>query len=122
MQTIGNKNMALANEAHAFGSFAITLQDDESAVLTLPVDYGHVMVAESSASTHGMAWVRGTAAAKYFGGANFDVLVNTVLSGITGTDGKLTISTNGGSFYIENRTGVAINVSITFLGMAANRI
>lgn len=122
MITLNNDPRCASNEAQSFGSFAIALKDDESASLTLPVDYGHVFVAESSASNHGMAWVRGSAAAKYFGGANFDVLVNTVLNGTTGTDGKLTVSSNGGKFYIENRTGAAINISITFLGMATNRI
>lgn len=122
MITINNKKQADANEAQAYGSFAITLQDDESAIMTLPVDYGHVLVAEASLATHGMAWVRGSLAVKYFGGANFDVVANTILNGTTGVDGKMTISTNANNFYIENRSGAAVNISITFLGMAANRI
>ncbi|QDK20824.1 hypothetical protein ES815_21925 [Leclercia adecarboxylata] len=122
MVTVNNDPRCATNEAQSFGSFAIALQDDEAAVLNLPVDYGHVFVAESSTSNHGMAWIRGSSAVKYFGGANFDVLTNTVLSGITGADGKLTISSNGSKCYIENRTGAAINISMTFLGMATNRI
>lgn len=122
MITINNDPRCATNEAQSFGSFAIALKDDESAALVLPVDYGHVFVAESGSNNHGMAWVRGSSAVKYFGGSNFDVLINTVLNGTTGTDGKLTISSNGGKFYIENRTGTTINISITFLGMATNRI
>ena len=122
MITINNKKQTAANEAQAFGSFAIPLADDESAMLALPVDYGHVLVAELSNASHGMAWVRGSSAVKYVGGAGFDVVVNTVLNGTTGVDGKLTISTSAGNFYVENRLGAAITLSITFMGMAANRI
>lgn len=122
MITINNDPRCASNEAQSFGSFAIALQDDDAAVLNLPVDYGHVFVAESSTSNHGMAWIRGSSAVKYFGGVNFDVLSNIVLNGTAGTDGKLTVSSNGGKFYIENRTGSAISISVTFLGIAANRI
>lgn len=122
MITLSNKKTAAGNEAQSFGSFAISLADDESAMLVLPVDYGHVLLAEASTASHGMAWVRGSSAAKYFGGANFDVVANIVLNGTTGVDGKLTISTNSGNFYVENRLGAAITLSITFLGIAANRI
>lgn len=111
-----------ASESPAFGSFAVTLADDESMTMRLPVDFGHVLVADASLTNHGMAWVRGSSASKYFGGANFAVLVNTILTGTTGTDGQVTISTNSNNFYIENRAGASINISITFLGIAANRI
>lgn len=122
MITLSNKKAADGNEAQAFGSFAIPLADDESAMLALPVDYGHVLVAETSLASHGMAWVRSSNAVKYFGGANFAVASNTVLSGTTGVDGNMTVSTNAGNFYIENRTGAAVTLSITFLGIASNRI
>lgn len=122
MKTISNVKEAGAAESQSFGSFAVNLEDDESVVLAMPVDYGHVLVAEASVTTHGMAWVRGTTAVKYFGGTNFDVIVNTVLSGTTGTDGKLTVSANSNNFYLENRTGAAVNVSITFLGISSLRM
>lgn len=122
MISINNDPRCAANEAQAFGSFAVALADDEAAVLNLPVDYGHVMVAESSSATHGMAWVRGSSAVKYFGGVNFDAITNVALNGTTGADGKITISTNANKFYIENRSGTQVNISITFLGIAANRI
>lgn len=122
MVTIESNVRVGASESPAFGSFAITLADDESAVMKLPVDYGHVLVAEASLASHGMAWVRGSSAVKYFGGAGFTVLVNTILNGTTGTDGQMTISTSVGNFYVENRTGVSVKLSITFLGIAANRI
>lgn len=122
MVTIDNKKSVGANEAQAFGSFAVSLADDESAMLLLPVDYGHVLLAEASANSHGMAWVRANASVKYFGGINFDVVLNTPLLGTTGTDGKITISTSGGNFYVENRLGAAIVLSITFFGMSLNRI
>lgn len=122
MKTISNVKEVGAAESQSFGSFAVNLADDESVVLALPIDYGHVLVAEASASSHGLAWVRGSLAVKYFGGANFDVLGNAVLSGTTGTDGKLTVSTNSSNFYLENRTGAAVNVSITFLGISSLRM
>lgn len=122
MITIESNQRVGGSESPAFGSFAVTLADDESATMKLPVDFGHVLLADAGVSTHGMAWVRGSSAVKYFGGASFTVLVNTVLNGTTGTDGQMTISTSGGNFYIENRTGVSVNASITFFGMAVNRI
>lgn len=122
MITVDSNNRTAGNEAPAFGSFAVSLADDESAVMAMPVDYGHVLVADTSTNSNGMAWIRGSSAVKYFGGANFAVLVNTVLNGTTGTDGQLTVSTNANNFYIENRLGAAVNLSITFLGIAANRI
>ncbi|WP_324043991.1 hypothetical protein [Aeromonas dhakensis] len=122
MIAVNNNKKMGGNEAAAFGSMAVSLLDDESAVMVLPVDYGHVLIAESSSATHGMAWVRGSSSVKYAGGANFDVVTNTVLEGTTGIDGKITISTNNNNFYVENRSGAPVSLSITFLGMAANRI
>lgn len=122
MITIESNQRVGGSESPAFGSFAVTLADDESATMKLPVDFGHVLLADAGIATHGMAWVRGSSAVKYFGGASFAVLVNTILNGTTGTDGQLTISTNSGNFYVENRTGTSVSISITFLGIAANRI
>ncbi len=122
MITISNNTQTDAAEAQAFGSFAFALADDEAGVCKLPIEVGHVFVAESSTLSHGLAWMRGTAAVKYSGGANFIALSNTALAGTTGTDGNLTISSSAGNFYIENRTGVAIKASVTFIGLAAARI
>lgn len=122
MLTIPNKVSIGGAESQTFGSFAITLKDDESCTLKLPIDAGHVLIAELSSASHGMAWVRGSSAVKYFGGNKFAVLVNTPLLGTTGEDGFLTISTSAGDFYLENRTGVTIEVSVTFLGITADRI
>lgn len=122
MITIESNTRVGGNESPAFGSFAVTLADDESATMKLPVDFGHVLVAENSLNTHGLAWMRASAATKYFGGANFTALSNTILTGTTGTDGQLTVSSNAGNFYIENRVGAAVNLSVTFLGISANRI
>lgn len=122
MVVINNDPRCAANESQAFGSFAFAISDDDYAVLNMPVDYGHVLVAESSSATHGLAWVRGSLAVRYFGGVNFDVIANVALNGTTGVDGKITISTNNSKFYIENRSGNPVNLSITFLGIAANRI
>lgn len=122
MKIINNNSSSSGAEAQSFGSFAITLQDDESAVLSLPVRHGHVLISTSDVDTHGMVWVRHSSAVKYFGGAKLDVLVNTILSGTTGTDGKITISTNSGDFYIENRRGISVSLSLTFLGIAAVRM
>lgn len=122
MITIESNQRVDGNEAPTFGSFAITLLDDESATMKLPFDFGHVLVAEVSNSAHGMAWMRGSSAVKYAGGANFTASANVILTGTTGVDGQMTVSSNANNFYIENRTGATVNVSITFLGIAANRI
>lgn len=122
MKTISNLASCGATESQSFGSFAVNLADDESVMLSMPIKYGHVFVAEAASLTNGMAWVRGSHAVKYFGGANFAVSSNTVLTGTTGVDGNLTVSTNSNNFYLENRTGVEINVSITFLGINSVRI
>lgn len=122
MITLESRSYFNGAEAHAFGSFAVTLLDDESMMVPLPVDFGHVFVAESSATTHGLAWVRGSSAVKYAGGANFNVVANTVLSGTTGTDGSITLSTNSSNLYLENRSGATVNLSITVLGISKTRI
>lgn len=122
MVVIQNRRQMSGSESQCFGSFAVTLADDESAMMVLPVDYGHVLVAESSSATHGMAWVRGSSSVKYAGGVNFDVVTKTILQGTTGVDGKITVSTSENNFYIENRSGATINVSLTFLGIASYRI
>lgn len=109
-------------ESSCFGSFAITLLDDESASFNLPVDFGHVFVSTPSSSANGLAWVRGSSMVKYGGGPGFNVLVNTELTGTTGEDGKLTISANSNIFYIENRTGAKQNIAMTFIGLGTNRI
>lgn len=121
MKVISNNPLIGGAEAQAFGSFAVELLPDESAVFSLPFDVGHVLVASTSISTHGMVWARGSSTVKYFGGSDFDVLGNTVLSGTTGAAGKLTISTSGSSFYIENRTAGTATYTITFIGLAKGR-
>lgn len=121
MKTINNDIAARGDESQTFGSFIVRLLDDESAVLALPTTCGHVLIASVGSANHGMAWFRSSTAVKYFGGSVFDVLINTVLEGSTGTDGKLTMSTNGGNFYLENRTGASIDVNITFFGISVLR-
>lgn len=122
MITLESNTKLDASESPAFGSFAVTLADDDYMTMRLPIDYGHVLVSETSIDSHGMAWLKSNSAVKYFGGANFAVMVNTILTGTKGVDGQLTVSTNTSNFYIENRTGVSVNLSITFLGIATNRI
>lgn len=121
MKTISVYNTG-GQEAQCFGSFVVVLSDDESASLRLPVDFGHVFISSPSSNANGLAWVRGSSAVKYAGGSVFEVLVNTELTGTTGEDGKLTISTNNNIFYIENRTGAEQKISITFIGLGVIRI
>lgn len=51
-----------------------------------------------------------------FSTTDVDALGTGVLSGTTGTDGKLSISAVTGGLWVENRTGSAQSVNLTFLG------
>lgn len=104
-----------AATASSFSSYNVAIPDDDVATLTLTADFGHVMVAASSSSHHGMCWYRGSLVIKYFGGNKTDV-GSTVLTGTTGTDGNMTISAVGNVMYIENRSGSELKIVVTFLG------
>jgi hypothetical protein len=40
-----------------------------------------------------------------------------VLSGTTGVDGRITLGVTDGVLYIENRSGAAINVAVSIIGV-----
>lgn len=122
MQNIDTNINCGGVESQCFGSFAVLLTDDESASMSLPVDFGHVFISSPSAGANGLVWLRGSSAVKYAGGNSFAVIVNTELSGTTGEDEKLTVSTANSMFYIENRTGAEQKIVITFIGLGASRI
>ena len=41
----------------------------------------------------------------------------SVLNGTTGADGKFTVSATNGTVYLENRTGAAVDIAYTLLGL-----
>lgn len=112
-QTDMNMEPVLAN---AFGSYVVTIPDDDVMQLTLPVDWGHVFISSSSTNLHGMFWFRGSLVTKYFG-PNAVVAGTGALTGTTGTDGQVTLSCTGNIMYLENRSGGSQKISITLIGV-----
>jgi hypothetical protein len=50
-------------------------------------------------------------------GVAIDLLTDTALTGTTGTDGRITLSTRDKKFFVENRTGASRAISINFNNM-----
>ena len=64
-----------------------------------------------------MAWYRATSTpgSSKYAGAAATVIVNTPLTGPTGTDGNITVGVQNDLIYIENRGGSSDTFLITFL-------
>lgn len=102
----------------AVNSGRVTISDDGVAVITPPATSGFFEIfQEETNGTYGKVFFRVTASPlglSCFSGALFSV-TNTVLTGTTGTDGRLTIGcANDGKIYIENRQGASRNCIYLF--------
>ena len=78
---------------------------------------GFIGVAAGGIATNLFGWYRATASPsslKYSGGANA-VMVNTVLTGTTGTVGNITIGIQNNLIYVENRQGSSATVRLSFV-------
>ncbi|UOX39548.1 hypothetical protein [Aeromonas phage ZPAH34] len=106
---------ALDQTASTFGSYVVTIPNNEVCEIEMPLSAGHVLISSLSTQVHGLLWCRGSALIKYFSGTALDA-VNTALTGTTGADGKTTCGVNANIFYIENRSGVENKITVTFLG------
>jgi hypothetical protein len=119
-QTItGTKNFssvtATSMVASTFRSYAQSIADD--GVFVIPTTAaGFIMVSQSSDITAlAFGYFRAPTAsltAAIHVGSNA-VFTTGVLTGTTGTDGKMTISTNDSNLYIENRRGATRTYTIT---------
>lgn len=116
----GTANFPLIDpvKAQGFYSFVATIPNNDVYVFTAPASIGHILVASGDNGGHAMAWYRQSVASPsivdYFLGANAAVSTSP-LNGTTGTVGDLTISSNGGFIYIENRLGGESNITVTLI-------
>ena len=99
-------------------TYSVLIANDAFAIVTPPKrDVGFIMVTGGGTATHIMGWYRATsvpAGTKYAGSLTTD-MVNTALTGTTGTDGNVTIGVQNNQIYIENREGVTNTFKVTFL-------
>ena len=126
VDTSGSGNALFVNDGSNFfpvssivkARFDVTIANDAVYTFSSPRDDGFLFV-----FTNGQPQYSGVVAywtvsgftgttALIGAGANFDVTTG-VLTGTTGAVGKLTVSVNQGTIYIENRTGASRKVFIT---------
>jgi hypothetical protein len=122
-QSLSNKS--LTSSALSLGDKLLRgnndiLEDDSAASFTPDINEGALLLYCRGAGGDGvwifMNWrLSAAATVKYDGHAN--ALVSTsALAGTTGTDGKFTVSSNGGKLYFENRLGSTQYFSYIVLG------
>lgn len=102
--TVKNYPSMTPVKAQGFYSFEVEIPDQDVYVFTPKGLVGFIKIASSSATDYGELWFRGSLATKAWGGTDLEAGAG-VLTGTTGTDGKLTISSYGTNLYIENRRG-----------------
>ena len=92
---------------------------DDTAISFKPsMDYGVLVLSGGSSFTHAIVGFRaatGTTYALTTLSTGVNIATNTVLTGTTGTDGRLTISGSNGTLYVENRLGSVVPLTIRFL-------
>jgi hypothetical protein len=100
-------------------TYSIVVADDSFTTIVPPsdLDPGFLMIAGSGTTKHMMAWYRASSspASSKYAGAAATVIVNTALTGTTGTDGNITVGVQEDLIYIENRGGSSDTFIITFL-------
>lgn len=100
-------------------TYKVAIADDSFTTIVPPADLdpGFLMLSGGGISKHMMAWYRATsspASSKYAGAAT-TAIVNTALTGTTGTDGNITVGIQEDLIYIENRGGSSDTFIVTFL-------
>lgn len=99
-------------------TYSVSIANDSFAIITPPAaDVGVIAVSGSGTATHIFGWYRATsspASLKYAGAATA-VMVNTALTGTTGTVGNVTIGIQNNAIYIENRNGSTNTFKVSFL-------
>lgn len=105
-------------KAAAYFSKNYTIDDNSVQVIQPPATSGMIEVfAESTSQAFGKGYYRvsGTPLSQEAYSGTFVSFTNTVLSGSTGTDGHLTVGTDGsGNIYLENRLGATKSVVVVF--------
>ena len=100
-------------------TYSVIIADDGFTTITPPsdLDPGFILISGSGTTKHMMAWYRATStpASSKYAGAAATVIVNTPLTGTTGTDGNITVGVQNDLIYIENRGGSSDTFLITFL-------
>ena len=99
-------------------SYTVTIADDAVSIIMPPAEgTGHILVTGEDNTAHLMGWYCATSSpesSKYMGSATTD-MVNTELTGTTGTDGNITIGVQDNLIYLENRNGATSTFKITFI-------
>jgi hypothetical protein len=99
-------------------TYSISIANDAVAIITPPsADVGFIAVTGSGIATHLFGWYRATSspASSKYAGASTAVMVNTVLTGTTGTAGNVTVGIQNNAIYIENRNGSTNTFKVTFM-------
>ncbi|WP_391564530.1 hypothetical protein [Sinorhizobium meliloti] len=115
-------------QANLLFAGTVTIADDAAASIPTPKNGGLCIITCCGSTENGnfpdplrsgaVFYDTGTAAfsaTKQFGGANF-IAVNTDVTGITGTDGNVTVGVISGNLRIENRAGSQQVFRYAFLG------
>ncbi|WP_457814198.1 hypothetical protein U8C43_24460 [Sinorhizobium meliloti] len=115
-------------QANLLFAGTVTIADDAAASIPTPKNGGLCLITCCGTTENGnfpdplrsgaVFYDTGTAAfsaTKQFGGANF-VAVNTDVSGVTGTDGNVTVGVVSGNIRMENRTGSSQVFRYAFVG------
>jgi hypothetical protein len=91
--------------------------DSVTTVVPPAADTGFILVTGDGIASQLMGWYRATAspASSKYAGAATAVMVNTVLTGTTGTAGNITIGVQNNLIYIENRNGSTNTFKVTFI-------
>jgi len=110
----------MASSPYQRGLIFSQFADDTAISVTVPTDVngGMLLFYLAKSGTHNgiLTWRTGSSPYCTILVAQSDIETSTsVLTGTTGTDGKITISATGGTIYVENRTGSSQTVRLTLL-------
>lgn len=101
-------------KALGFYSFKVDINDDD--YYEFPEKRGHLFVSSrGSRFHHGCFQIISGVAIEAFSGDKTAVETGA-LNGTTGADGNTSVSTDGTSTYIENRSGVSQRYLVTLIG------
>jgi hypothetical protein len=113
--TVSNFPIATPQKSQGFYSFRVQIDNDDFYSCPFPGLSGFLFVSTNSATYYGsMNWLRGSAAIKVSGAADYQAL-STALNGTTGSVGDITVSASGGLVYIENRSSQSRDFTVTLL-------
>lgn len=96
-------------------SLSTTLADDAVVTLTIPATGCHIAVSTNNGAQRYFGYVRPGGFVDISIGATVDTTTG-VLTGTTGVDGRLTLSIDTTTFYVENRLGSSRPITVSIIG------